>query len=267
MKERSKKMIRRIVSIIPLLLVVLLVGCDLKLPEKEPKPVVKNDPVESFNEITLMGEGFLTITQGESESLQVEAETLDIRKIQREVVGDELLLRTDMLRSPIPIYFNVTVKDLTKVSVSGPGQAHLKDLSLDTLELDMRGVGESGLTVEQLEVAERLDLIVRGTTGVSISNLVAPEATFKLYGTGNVSASGEVEHQQLTILDTTTYQGEKLQCSTAEITMEGSDEAILSVQESLDISLPGSGTIKYHGNPTVSGKVTGSGKVKRFKAK
>lgn len=258
-------MSRRVVLIIPLLL--LLVGCDFKLPEKEPKPVVEREDVEGFNEITLMGEGLLTVTQGESTSLEIEAETLDMEKIQREVMGDELVLRTDMLRSPLPIYFTVTVTELNELSLSGPGQAHLKDLTLDSLEVDMRGVGESGITIEQLEASERLDLSVRGTTTVTISNLVAPVAAFDLYGTGSTTVSGAVDTQEVTILDTATYQGENLESSEAEVQVEGAGEATLWVQERLDISLPGSGTVRYYGNPTMTEDVTGSGTVEHLGTK
>ncbi|NJN65284.1 MAG: DUF2807 domain-containing protein [Chloroflexaceae bacterium] len=250
-----------------LLALLALTGCDLSLPEKKPKPTTETEAVRNFNEIFLQGEGELFITQGDETSVTVEAEQLDMPKIGRNVADGRLVLRTDMLRSPLPIIFNVTVKDLNKIMVSGPGHVHVTDLKTDHLSLDIRGVGDASIAIDQVEVADDLTVELLGTSVATLTNLVATDATVRLYGTGDATLAGAVTKQQVRIIDTGDYHGGDLESNEATVEIEGEGGATLQVEDRLEVHLTGSGKVRYTGNPTISEDITGSGTVERLKVR
>jgi hypothetical protein len=258
-------MSRRIVVLIPLIILLVgSVGCDFKLPEKEPVPITETREVSPFQEIMLSGEGELEILQGDTVSLNIEAEQLDMPKISTNVVNNRLIIRTDMLRSPIPIIFQVTVTDVNKISLTGPGHIYMHKLETDNLFIDARGVGMASLALGNLDIADYLILDMRGTADVTVSDLAVPELTAKLRGSGVLEIAGEVERQNITIFDTSIYQASELQSKRASVEVSGAGDATLRVQETLDIGLSGSGNVYYYGEPAVEQDVTGSGTVEHL---
>lgn len=241
-----------------------LAGCDLSLPEKEPKPITETETPTEFNEIFLQGEGELTITQGEKTALEIEAEQLDMPKIGREVVDGRLLLRTDMLRSPLPIIFNVTVKDLNKIMLSGPGHVSVSGLETDYLDLDLRGVGSASVSIDELSVAEHLSLEMRGTTVATITNLVSEEVIVRHLGSGDATLSGTTTSQQVHIANTGDYDGSDLESSEATVEIAGDGTATLQVEDQLDVQITGSGSVRYAGDPTVTEDISGEGTVEHL---
>lgn len=257
-------MIRRIVVLLPLLLLLIgAAGCDFKLPEKQPKPVTETRDVAPFQEIFLSGEGLLTIRPGKTVSVEVEAEQLDIHKVSTRVVDNRLIIRTDTFRSPIPIRFQVTVTDVNKISLTGPGMIDLADLTIDALSIDARGTGSASLTMNKVTVTEQLELDLRGTTTVTATALKLARLNAKLRGSGNVTIGGSVHQQQVTLFETSTgdYRAADLDSAVATVVTKGSGNAMLRVREKLIVESRGSGRVAYYGKPSVEVHQMGTGVI------
>lgn len=203
--------------------------------------------VSDFDQIALSGSGEVIITQGEGESLSVETDDNIMPYIKAEVRDNTLYLGFDRqvnLVSPTRLSFNVRVRDLEAVSVSGSGEVTVDSLESDSLDIDVSGSGEvliDALTTEQVEV--------------------------DIGGSGEVEIAGETIKQDVSIGGSGKYKAGDLYSEIATISIGGSGEATVWVSESLEADIGGSGDIAYYGQPGVSSSVGGSGKVESLGGK
>ncbi len=177
--------------------------------------------VSGFEEVELRGVGNLSIQQGDSESLTVEAEEDVLPKIRTKVKNNRLIIgpkRNTTIDTTKPIIYELTVKDLSALEVSGPGDVEAEDISTDELAV-------------------------------------------KINGTGDVEVSGETDSQNVEISGSGDYQAEDLESEQAEVDVVGTGSAIVNVSDELDAKVSGTGSVEYVGDPTVNQDVSGTGEV------
>lgn len=116
--------------------------------------------VKDFHQVKMQDFGVLEITQGEQESLIVEADEECLDKIYTKVRDGTLILRvgrswlerlqagfhTSLSRPPIR--YRVTVKDLSAVLVAGFGRVHVGELATEHLALNLRRWGRLSRVVD-----------------------------------------------------------------------------------------------------------------------
>jgi hypothetical protein len=206
--------------------------------------VIEYKPVGDFNRLSLTGVGEVIITQGEQESLTVRADANLMPYIKAEVKNGTLILgftdevKNKHIRPTERIKFNLSVKDITGLDVSGAGDVNVA--SLDT---------------------DRLEILVGGAGDISISSLTAEELVVHLNGAGRVELAGQVAEQNIKINGFGAYQAAKLESQTAIVGVNGAGSATLWATDTLDVRIPGAGSVTYYGNPSVTKKITGVGTV------
>jgi hypothetical protein len=206
--------------------------------------VTEDRPVSNFNRVGLTGVGEVSITQGVEESLTVRADDNIMRYIKTEVKNGTLTLgftdevKNKRIRPGKRIKFNLSVKDVTSLDISGAGDVNVA--SLDT---------------------DRLEIVVGGAGDVSISSLTAEELVVHLNGAGHVELAGQVAEQNVKINGFGAYQAAKLESQTAVVKVSGAGSATLWATDTLDVQIPGAGNVTYYGNPSVTKKVTGVGTI------
>ena len=177
--------------------------------------------VSGFEEVELRGVGNLSIQQGESESLTVEAEEDVFPKIRTKVKNNRLIIgpeRNTTISTTEPIDYELTVEALSALEVSGSGDVEAEDISTD-------------------ELAVTID------------------------GAGAVEISGEVDSQNVEISGSGDYRAEDLESKQAELDVGGTGSATVNVSDELDAQVGGSGAIYYIGDPAVRQDVSGAGEV------
>ena len=78
-------------------------------------------------------------------------------------------------------------------------------------------------------------------------------------GSGDLSASGQVDEQEITISGSGAIKARDLECTESVVRITGSGSATVWVSDRLDVTISGSGSVRYIGSPTVETTVTGSG--------
>jgi len=178
--------------------------------------------VSGFSSVQLRGSADVSITQGEAESVVVEADDNILPLIETTVQNGQLIIGTKPftnLTTSNPIRVNVTAKSLQGVALSGSGSFDVSSLEGQDLSIALTGSGN--ITVSG--AADRVDI--------------------RLPGSGNIYCSG-------------------LKTRSATATLTGSGNIAVNASETLDASILGSGTIRYDGNPAqVHKSVTGSGSI------
>jgi hypothetical protein len=206
--------------------------------------------VRDFERVVLRDYGELTVTQGDTESLTIEADGEVLESIHTEVKGGTLDIRIgagwfDKLRHALetsftrkPLRYALTVKTLEALDILGAARAKLDGVETERLTLVLGGAGEiraTSLTAEHLEVDIR--------------------------GAGRVEVTGKVAAQSVTVEGAGLYDARNLASNRASIEIRGAGAATVSVEETLEVAIRGMGTVDYYGPPTVEKSIAGLGMV------
>lgn len=216
----------------------------------------KNDPeslisdkrdVHDFSKIFFMGNGNLYVQQGDHEIVQIIAEESLIPYIYTEVsegtltIGEKSLGWLLSLKSFEPYNVYITVKEIEEVTLAGKGILTSKDaIKSNQLSLNVSGSGNVDFAVD----VEKL-----------VSNIA---------GTANYHLKGKAAEQEIRISGKGTYQAFKLLGERADIDIRGFGNVQVNIQESLNASISGKGTVTYMGHPKVTQKIRGFGKVEEL---
>jgi hypothetical protein len=240
---------KKIFLIVMLTLVLVLGACNgapgfNRRVEGSGTIVTENRDVSGFDRVSLSGFGKVNITQGSTESLSVSTDDNIMPYIKTEVRGDTLVLEftnEGQRRSFNPsdgINYDLAVKDLTRIDISGAGSVYVKALEVEKLQLDLSGAGN-----------------------LEIDSLSADELVTRISGAGSVVISGQVKGQEISHSGVGNYHAADLQSETAIIDISGAGSSTLWVLETLDVEISGLGNIIYYGTPRVIQNVSGLGKL------
>jgi hypothetical protein len=246
--------VKKQISMIAFLsIVVLLAGCTFYIPSGLRRGVTgsgvvtqENRAVSEFNAVSLNGAGELTITQGEKESLVIEAEDNLLPLIKSQIRNGVLVIGFDSeslgatIHPTKPIKFDLSVKQLDSIVVAGAALVRSERL---------RG--------------DRLTLTVDGAGIVKLNGVEATEVSTTMNGAGSVELAGNVVRQVATVNGLGNYQTHDLNSKNAQVTVSGAGGATLRADENLDVAINGAGLVTYYGNPRVSHSITGVGGVRR----
>lgn len=204
--------------------------------------------VHDFSKVSFMGNGNLYVQQGDHELVQIIAQESLIPYIYTEVskgtltIGEKPLGWLLSLKSFEPYDVYITVKEIEEITLTGKGKLTSKDvIKGNRLALNVSGSGTVDFAVD----VEKL-----------ISNIA---------GTANYHLKGNASEQEIRISGTGTYQGFKLLGDRADIDIRGFGNVQVNIQDSLDVSISGKGDVTYMGQPKITQKIRGIGKVEELK--
>jgi hypothetical protein len=198
--------------------------------------------VSDIERVSLMGTGDLTVIQGDTEGLTIEAEDNILPLLTSDMNGRELQLgvkKGTSISPTKPIRYTLKVKSLTRISVSGSGNVNSDKLDVQDFALDIAGSGN-----------------------MDMQDLTAGKLTAKTSGSGNFNMAGKVQSQDITITGAGNYKAEDLQSTQTSVTISGSGNVTVWASDSLDIHITGQGDVRYYGKPTISQSISGSGSIK-----
>lgn len=196
--------------------------------------------VSGFDRVLLRGqhEHWLTIVQGERESLKIQAPPGLRERLEVFVTGRQLTLglrgglmqrladATATSLSRERITYQLTVTDLTALEIYGMAYVTAGKLRTPGLWLRFNGFG----TVELCE-------------------LDTHKLQVELLGNGRVEATGFSRDQNVIINGMGQYDAPGLQTYSAHVRMNGAGSATIWVQHELEAHLFGMGKLSYYGAP------------------
>jgi hypothetical protein len=246
-KTLSGKILGSIVVVVVLFasLSVLVRGGDIFHIELSDDVVSETREVEMFEKIVFEGVGDIEITQGETQSLEIEGDSNILEQIITETKDGTLRI------SHKSSLWNLFQFDSAKVSV--------KLVSPKISGLHIIGIGDiNGSNLE----GESLGVSISGSGDVDLKQVRFDEIDSRIIGNGDITISGQTIVQVVSISGSGSYNGEKLSSTEAGVRISGSGDVFVDVKELLDVSITGSGDVKYSGSPELrEGKVSGSGSI------
>jgi Putative auto-transporter adhesin, head GIN domain len=164
-------------------------------------------PVSGFNAVEISGTGELSIEQTGTESLKISAEDNILPLLTSEVSGGTLKLekkRNAFLRTTKPITYQLTVKDLTRLEISGSATVRASQLKTPSLGVEISGSGE----VTAAGTADDQELEISGSGRYDAGELGCKSATIDISGSGNATVNvSDVLNVQISGSGSVTYSG------------------------------------------------------------
>lgn len=221
------------------------------------KPYIETETrqILDFDKVSIKGNtcsAQLFITQSQQEGLIIEAPPEYLARLRSEVKDRKLTVRLqgswlqeleDALSTCLDrpqIIYRLTVRKLTYLEVQCAYSVHSSRIETPHLHVKLKGTGDfklDWLTAETLEVHH--------------------------FGSGVMRISGQVERQIVELNGAGSYIAPTLESLHARVRMRGVGTAQVHVNQSLEASLRGVGSLKYSGHPTVSKRIFGPGQVLR----
>ncbi len=233
-----------------------------KMLEGSGQVITEDRPLPEFQRVALAISGTLIITQTENIGLAIEGEDNIIPEIKTEVEEGRL---TITLRDPRirvqptrPLVYRLAVRDLTEITLSGPGRVEAGPLRSATLAVVASGSGSVALA--QL-TGEGVTIRASGSGAVAVADLAASTLEVSLSGSGGVTVAGQTARQTISLTGSGRYNAAQLASQDAQARITGSGSATVHVETTLAVQTTGSGSVHYTGNPQVTQQHLGAGGV------
>ncbi|MFT3702697.1 MAG: head GIN domain-containing protein [Agriterribacter sp.] len=196
----------------------------------------------SFKGVKLMGSMNVQITKGTSTSIEIQAEENIIPLIETYVKDGDLVIkyRDDIdVNTHNDVVVKVTAATLNNISVFGSG--------------DINGEG-------LFASSEKINISVFGSGSIHL-DLDAPIIKAETTGSGNIELSGNTKDAEYGTLGSGEIKAFDLKAENVVAKTLGSGDIEVFASVKLNVSISGSGGVKYKGGGTVSSSVHGSGEV------
>ena len=197
-----------------------------------------------FQSISVGYPADITIRQGDSESVRIEADDNLLPQLGTDVRDGTLYFENteknwqDRVNPKETVMVTITVVDLNKVQFPTAGKMLIEGLQTNALTVSVSGAGD-----------------------VTLTELEAGDLGFNLSGAGNIKADGTSDSLQVSISGLGNFNGSDLESQDAEVHISGAGSATVWAQKTLDASISGAGSVDYYGTPQVSERISGVGNV------
>jgi hypothetical protein len=217
-------------------------GCNIIGADGNGKVVKENRTVNTFNSLDVSGAFDIILTQGETQSVTIEADENLMSLIRTEVRDNELRIYT---KGPIhdcsSMKAYITVKELKEIDISGAVDLQTSG-KFTQPELKIEGSGASD---------SKLELAVQ-TLSVDCS------------GGSKLTFSGTAQEARMEVSGAVDIFAYDLATEKFSLEISGAGKAQINVSKELNAEISGAGDVRYKGNPArVIEDVTGAGSIKK----
>jgi hypothetical protein len=110
--------------------------------------------------------------------------------------------------------------------------------------------------------APRIEAVrIDGSGRIELRDLRGPRLATAIYGSGEVRADGQVDRLRSRVDGSGSLDLTSLRADDAAVAISGSGWADLGATRHLDAAIDGSGAVTYGGDPTISERISGSGRI------
>ena len=123
-----------------------------------------------------------------------------------------------------------------------------------------RSAGQVTLTVPRI-----VDIDASGSSNIgTVGNFNFTDLSINISGSSDMFLAGSAKNMNVKISGSGDIRAFEMPADSVKMTISGSGSGQLNVRKLLDVNISGSGDLIYKGDPSVSSRVTGSGRVRRF---
>ena len=200
--------------------------------------------VANFSGLELAVAANVVVSQGARQEVTATGHANIIDRIDKKVSGDIWTIELDKGRyRDYELTINVTVPDLNSIYLSGSGHITINDfVNQSDLVLDLSGAGQIDLNT--FSGTENMDIDISGSGIITGYNKLSSlrEVNLRINGSGS-------------------YHGFPIMSDVCKVNISGSGTCQVSVRNTLEVSIGGSGTVYYKGNPSIKDHTNRAGNI------
>jgi hypothetical protein len=203
-----------------------------------------------FSRIDIEGQADVTLRQGSSEGVTIEASAQALRQIETEVHDRTLSI-------------SLTGQRHWWDWILGGGATRSPRITIDFVRLDrIDAAGAVKFAADSLK-SEDLRLDLAGACSLRIADLQATR--LRLDGAGAIKAdlAGKVAAQYVDLSGAGSYQASGLASDDVVLRVSGAGKAFVNAASTLKVEVSGAGAVQYLGNPKVVKELSGVATVTR----
>lgn len=235
---------KTIATLTLLLLLFVANGYAQKGKNKTGPIITESRSVENFQGIKVGNVFEVTLIQGKSQQLILEADETIMPNIITEVKDGILHLRLNQsVKRVKTLNAAITLADLSLLDISGAANVHSSSLiKCDQLLLGISGAGRTDLQIEARSIVGDIS------------------------GAGNCELAGSTYELRLVISGAGSFNAVNMKAQIVSINVSGSGSARINTKNELKTTVSGAGTVKYLGSPNMKEiDVSGAGSVRSLK--
>jgi ABC-type amino acid transport substrate-binding protein len=244
--------------IVALTLAALAAGASADVLIGNGRAKTERRSVPAFSSISLGGSGTLRVHRG-GQKVEITSDSNILPYITTTVSGGELKIGLKPFTSIVKstrMQFDITLPELKGVAIAGSGDAFLDAFSGDAFKAVVAGSG--GIKADLGYKA--IELSCSGSGGFDAA-VKAGRLDLRCSGSGGAVLRGSAERAEVTITGSGSLGARGLSVGEARLLISGSGEAELRATRRLDVVISGSGGVRYWGQPAISQRVSGSGRI------
>jgi endonuclease YncB( thermonuclease family) len=199
----------------------------------------------SFESVEQKGSFDVELVVGEQASIALEGEENILSKIETYVDGSTLKIKTEE-------GFNLRPTRSVRIKVTAPRYKQVFSYGSGNI------ISESVIKND-----EAMEVGTKGSGDVRIE-VIAPEITASIYGSGNVTLKGQTRKVKLECTGSGDLNAVDLLSEDAFVDIKGSGNASVNTSKSLEVEVKGSGDVSYKGSPTIRTDFKGSGNLRKL---
>ncbi len=176
------------------------------------------------------------------------------------VSGDKLVIESrngDCLNPSHPIEIRVVTPLVNNIELNGSGNVYCYGLNAEEIILTLSGSGE--INCAQINASSAiLDLVGSGKIdcAADVENLSS-----QIEGSGEIEIIGSALNSEFKVIGSGHQRAGQLNTDVCIAYISGSGIIDTDVNNSLDVTIIGSGIVNYFGNPVITSNISGSGKI------
>lgn len=199
----------------------------------------KEITLSSFHSVELTNAADVFVRQGPEQEIEVEGQANIIDLLNRNISGGTWRINfEDCVISARDLKIFISIPDIESLSITGSGDIFGENEFVGR-DMEFRITGSGDMDV----FADAIRMDVRQT------------------GSGDLHLEGFTNELDLVMTGSGDFEGFGLESDNCDVTLTGSGDAEVNVNDILDVRITGSGDVYYRGNPVIDVNITGSGSL------
>jgi hypothetical protein len=222
--------------------------------------------VTDFTKLDIGGSFDAVLRQGNETSVKIITENIDTRKILTEINGNTLKISLEKgSYHNIKIKLEITYKNLGALDKSGSGNLTCESDLGGSGDFDLSLSGSGDMTIEGTVKGASIAIGRSGSGNIKLARLQSDHSKMFFSGSGNFEVrEGATKTQTIHLSGSGNVSAYGLKTETCTAAVSGSGDIEVSVSNSIEAFIAGSGNIEYRGNAQVTKlEVHGSGRISK----
>ncbi len=205
--------------------------------------VTRKPAVDPFTRVHLRNaKAAVEIVQSDTHNIEIQADDNLIDRIATESKDGALTISLqsgmELILPSAPVVIRVGAPALTALHIDGKDRARLGAIK-----------------------ADQFDLVINGMATIDGGPITAQTLRADINGVAQCRLAGTVTDHHLTVNGIAKYDGLGIDAQHAQVAVNGIGDVKLTVHATLHATLDGNAKVAYAGNPVVTRKVSGGGKI------